>query len=81
MKFFVQDFLSKCEQILRKLWIYSPFLKTFLTETSSLCAVGTPVSSCKKGVLKGLIVINKIRQISRKKLVFAKLTETRSKIS
>ena len=30
---------------------------------------------------KWLIVINEIRQISRKKLDFAKLTETRSEIS
>ena len=39
MKFSVKDFFSKCEQILKKLRIYSHLLKKSLTENFILCAV------------------------------------------
>ena len=29
MKFSIKNFFSKCEQIFKKLWIYSSFLKNF----------------------------------------------------
>ena len=32
MKFSIQDFFSKCDQIRRKLWIWSHLLKKFLIE-------------------------------------------------
>ena len=40
-KFYVKDFLSKCEEIRRKLRIYSHLLKKFFTEnTNLLCSAG-----------------------------------------
>ena len=38
MKFFVKDFLSKCDQIHRKLWIWSHLLKKSLMEDFVFCA-------------------------------------------
>ena len=38
MKFFVKDFLSKCDQIHRKLWIWSHLLKKSLMEDFIFCA-------------------------------------------
>ena len=39
MKFSIKKFLSKCDQIRRKLRIWSHLLKKFLTENFILCAV------------------------------------------
>ena len=39
MKFFIKDFSSKCDQIRRKLWIWSHFLKKSLKENFIFCAV------------------------------------------
>ena len=39
MKFFINDFFSKCDQILRKVWMWSHLLKKFLTENFIFCAV------------------------------------------
>ena len=39
MKFSIQDLSSKCDQILKKLWIWSHLLKTFLMKKFIFCAV------------------------------------------
>ena len=39
MKFSIKDFFSKCDQIRRKLRIYSHLLKKFLMENFIFCAV------------------------------------------
>ena len=39
MKFPIQDLSSKCDQILKKLWIWSHLLKTFLMKKFIFCAV------------------------------------------
>ena len=39
MKFFIKDFLSKCDQMYRKLRIWSHFLKNSLMENFIFCAV------------------------------------------
>ena len=39
MKFFIKDFFSKCDQICRKLRIWSHLLKKFLMENLFFCAV------------------------------------------
>ena len=39
MKFFIKDFFSKCDQILRKLRIWLHLLKKSLMENSIVCAV------------------------------------------
>ena len=39
MKFFIKYFFSKCDQIPRKLWIWSHLLKKSLMETFIFCAV------------------------------------------
>ena len=39
MKFTIKDLLGKCEQILRKLWIWSHLLKKSLIENFIFCAV------------------------------------------
>ena len=39
MKFSIKDFLSKCDQIRRKLWICSHLLKKSLIENFIFCAV------------------------------------------
>ena len=39
MKFSIKDFFSKCDQIRRKLRIWSHLLKKYLTENSIFCAV------------------------------------------
>ena len=39
MKFFMKDFLSKCDQIRRKLRIRSHLLEEFLMENFIFCAV------------------------------------------
>ena len=39
MKFFTKNFFSKCEQIRRKVRIWSHSLKKFLTENFIFCAV------------------------------------------
>ena len=39
MKFSIKDFCSKCDQIRRKLRIWSHLLKNFLTKNWSFCAV------------------------------------------
>ena len=38
-KFFIKDFFSKCDQIRRKLWIWSHLLKKSLMENFNFCAV------------------------------------------
>ena len=39
MKFSINDFFSKCDQIRRKLWIWSDLLKKSLMESFIFCAV------------------------------------------
>ena len=39
MKFSIKNFFSKCDQILRKLWIWSHLLKKSLMENIIFCAV------------------------------------------
>ena len=39
IKFFIKDFFSKCDQIWRKLWIWSHLLKKSLMENFIFCAV------------------------------------------
>ena len=39
MKFSIKDFFSKCDQIRRKLRIWSHLLKKFLIENFTFCAV------------------------------------------
>ena len=39
MKFPIKDFFSKCDQICRKLWIWSHLLKKSLVENFIFCAV------------------------------------------
>ena len=39
MKFSSKDFFSKCDQIRRKLWIWSHLLKKSLMENFIFCAV------------------------------------------
>ena len=39
MKFSIEDFFSKCDQIRRKLWIWSHILKKSLMENFIFCAV------------------------------------------
>ena len=65
MKFFVQVFFSKCEQICRKPRIYSHLLKKSLTENLTFCAVfvltmtalATEIS-CKFANYQGVKYIN-----------------------
>ena len=45
MKFSINDFFSKCDQISKKLRIWSHLLKKFLMENFIFCAV-TPVQMC-----------------------------------
>ena len=42
MKFSIKDLFSKCEQIHRKLWIWSHLLKKSLMENFIFCAVYFP---------------------------------------
>ena len=37
--FFIKDFLSKCDQIRRKMWIWLHLLKKYLMENLIFCAV------------------------------------------
>ena len=39
MKFSIKDFFSKCDQVRRKLRIWSHLLKKFLMENFTFCAV------------------------------------------
>ena len=39
MEFSIKDFFSKCDQIRRKLWIWSHLLKKFLMENFIFCAI------------------------------------------
>ena len=60
MKFSIKDFFPKCDQIRRKLWIWSHLLKKSLMENFIFCAVNvlsvqqrkhflcTSVSKCKQ---------------------------------
>ena len=49
MKFSIKDFLSKCDQIHRKLRIWSHLLKKLLTENFIFCAVLEDEGSSEKG--------------------------------
>ena len=40
MRFFIKDFYSKCDQIRRKLRIWSHLLENYLMENFILCALG-----------------------------------------
>ena len=50
MKFYIKDFFSKCDQIRRKLRIWSLLLKKSLTENFIFCAVITAWKVSKYGV-------------------------------
>ena len=39
MKFPIKDFFSKCDQIRRFLWIWSPLLKKSLMENFTFCVM------------------------------------------
>ena len=60
MKFFIKDFFSICDQIRRKLQIWSHLLKKFLMENFIFCAVllvfeaylGSPQTSTMELLLK-----------------------------
>ena len=43
MKFSIEDFLNKCDQVLRKLSIWSHLLKKSLIENFIFCAVNIPI--------------------------------------
>ena len=49
MKFSIKDFFSKCDQIHRKLRIWSYLLKKFLIENFIFCAVLEEEGSSEKG--------------------------------
>ena len=51
MEFFIKDFFSKCDQIRRKLPIWSYLLKKSLMETSFFvqCSLGRVSSLCVNG--------------------------------
>ena len=53
MKFSIMDFFSKCDQIRRKLWIWSQLLKKSLMENFIFCAV-TLLGLTFKGEIKSL---------------------------
>ena len=42
IKFSIKDVISKCDQIRRKLWIWSHLLKKSLMENLIFCAVKKP---------------------------------------
>ena len=48
MKFSIKDFFSKCDQISRKLWIWSHLLKKSLIENFIFCAV--VIDTCPQGL-------------------------------
>ena len=45
MKFSIKDFSCKCDQIHRKMWIWSHLLKKFFMENFIFCAVYFALSS------------------------------------
>ena len=49
MKFSIEDFFSKCDQIRRKLRIWSHLLKKFLIENFTFCAVVGTGTELKTG--------------------------------
>ena len=56
MKFFTEDFFSKCDQIRRKLWIWPHLLKKSLLENFIFCAViMLNVSLTKSEQSKGVV--------------------------
>ena len=61
MKFSIKDVLSKCDQIRKKLWIWSHLLKKSLMENFIFCAVDVLIeySDMKEAIKnpKGIIVI------------------------
>ena len=52
MKFFIKDFFSKCDQIRRKVRIWSHLLKKSLMENLVFCAVYFPNWFVKHGTCK-----------------------------
>ena len=64
MKFFVKDFLSKCDQIHRKLWIWSHLLKKSLMEDFIFCArddlVNPKTLICFTSMKESLSVVGKL---------------------
>ena len=55
MKFSIKDFFSKCDQILRKLQIWSHLLNKSLMENFNFCAVYlTGVMKCTQDIVKNL---------------------------
>ena len=47
MKFSIKGFFSKCDQIRRKLWIWSHLLKKSFMENFIFCAVSHPLTLLK----------------------------------
>ena len=50
MKFSIKDFFSKCDQIRRKLRIWSHLLKKSLMENFIFCAVGIETLETSEGL-------------------------------
>ena len=50
MKFFIKDFFRRCEQIRRKLRIWSHLLKKFLTENFIFSALCEPINPFQSSV-------------------------------
>ena len=48
MTFSIKNFLGKCDQIRRKLWIWPHLLKKFLMENLTFCAVKGSVNQFLK---------------------------------
>ena len=48
MKFLIEDFFSKCDQILRKLRIWSHLLKKSLIENFIFCAVPNAITPLRE---------------------------------
>ena len=56
MKFSIKGFFSKCDQIRRKLWIWSHLLKKSLMENSIFCVV-LPMTSIYNRMLALFILV------------------------
>ena len=68
MKFSIKDFFSKCDQIWRKLRIWSHLLKKSLMENFIFCAVLEQIKTERK---KG----KRLQQVSEKKIKNKQLRE------
>ena len=65
MKFSIQNFFNKCDQIRRFLWIWSHLLKKSSTENFIFCAVKNPQHVCLENVVPRLFNLQERRNISK----------------